>query len=218
MNILQNSGGINRFIPPVTLNIIIINFLVWFAQIVLPKYNIDVTRILGLHFFLSDSFNPIQLFTYMFLHDPDGINHLFFNMFSVWMFGSVIESTLGSQRYIFYYITCGLFAAITQQLAWYLTIPNDIIYGNTYVDVGLNTLMTSKEYLSEILTVGASGSIFGLLLAFGMIYPNNRIYIYFLLPIKAKYFVIIYGLIELFFGISGKMDNVAHFAQIGGGR
>lgn len=215
MNILGNSNWINRFIPPVTLNIIIINFIVWFAQIVLPKYGFDVTRLMGLHFFVSESFNPIQLFTYMFLHSPESMNHLFFNMFSVWIFGSTIENTLGTKKYIFYYITCGLFAALTQEITWYLSTPSDIIYGDKYVDVGF-AIMTAKEYLSELITVGASGSIFGLLLAFGMLYPNNKVYIYFLFPIKAKYFVIIYGLIELFFGISGTMDNVAHFAHLGG--
>lgn len=210
------NGNIRRIVPPVTLNLIIINTIVWLAQLVLPKYGFDLTDMLGLHFFISNAFNPLQIFSYMFLHSTDGIGHLFFNMFALWMFGSVIERFWGAKRYILFYITCGISAALVQELVWYISMPGDIINGVVeYVNTGYEVI-SRNDFLSSQTTIGASGAVFGLLLAFGMLFPNSKIYIYFFIPMKAKYFVILYGLAELLFGISGTMGSVAHFAHLGG--
>lgn len=182
-------------IPPVTLNLIIVNFIVWLAALTLPKIaGINLNYWLGLHYFAADDFNVVQLITYMFLHDTSGIEHIFFNMFSVFMFGRTLEAVWGGKRFLFYYITTGMGAALVQEAAWYFEL---------------------RSAISE--TVGASGAAFGILLAFGMLFPNAPLFIIFIpIPIKAKYFVIFYGLLELFFGVSGSMSSVAHFAHLGG--
>lgn len=195
----MNNNTLNRFIPPVTLNIIIVTIIIWIAQIIIPS----LTNKLGLHFFLSDNFNPIQMFSYIFLHSTDSFNHIFFNMFALWMFGSIIENFWGSKRYLLFYITCGLSAALTQELVWWFSMPQEI-------------LLNYQNTLASLNTIGASGAIFGLLLAYGMLFPNSYLYVYFFIPIKAKYFVIIYGLLELFLGVTQTMSGVAHFAHLGG--
>lgn len=193
-------------ILPVTKHLLCINVILWLATIALPRLNLSsvlpssllngghlyLERWLGLHYWQDPDFNIAQLLTYMFMHDPSGISHIFFNMFSLWMFGSLLERVLGAKRYLFYYISCGIGAALVQELMWYLT--------GTYG-----------------LTVGVSGAVFGILLAFGMIFPNMKMFIIpFPVPIKAKWVVLGYGLLELYFGISGTMDHVAHFAHLGG--
>jgi len=215
-------------IAPVTRHLLIINVLVWLATMALQRAGIiDLERWLALHFWQGSNFNVAQMFTYMFMHDSHGIGHIFFNMFSLWMFGSLLERVLGSKRYLFYYISCGLGAALAQELVWqfswhsilqsFVALPtanvNDIIAA---VNQG-NADFTMDEFYNSMVTVGASGAVFGILLAFGMIFPNMPMYIIpFPFPIKAKWMVLGYGLIELFFGISGVMSNVAHFAHLGG--
>ena len=200
-------------IPPVTLNLIIINFIVWLAALTLPKIaGIDLNYWLGLHYFEADDFNAIQLITYMFLHDTNGIDHIFFNMFSVFMFGRTLEAVWGGKRFLFYYITTGVGAALTQEIAWYFELHSAI--APTIAQLGLTQ---TSHILNQFVTVGASGAAFGILLAFGMLFPNAPLFIIFIpIPIKAKYFVIFYGLLELAFGISGTMSSVAHFAHLGG--
>lgn len=179
-------------IMPVTKHLLVINFIMWLATIVLQRMGVlDLVYLLGL--WNGPFFKPYQLLTYMFMHDPSYIWHVFCNMFSLWMFGSLLELELGSKRFLFYYITCGLGAALVQMLVWFLVGPDIAV------------------------TVGASGAVFGILLAFGMLFPNMRLYILpFPFPIKAKWAVLGYGLFELFFGISGGMSHVAHFAHLGG--
>ncbi len=210
-----NLGGI---FPPVTRNLIIINFLVWFAEIVLPRYNVDLVEMLGLHYFEASQFNIGQLFTYMFLHSDRSIEHVFFNMFSLWMFGSVVERYWGIWRYLFFYLTCGLSAAIMQEIMWFFSFHDLVQLGSEYIRIGAGQVVTANQALDMLITVGASGAVFGLLLAFGMLFPNSQIFLFLLpIPIKAKYFVIIYGIAELFFGVSGFAgDSVAHFAHLGG--
>ena len=186
-------------IPVVTKNILIINVLCFFGSVVAAKYGIDLNDLLGLHFFLASDFNPAQLITYMFMHA--GFQHIFFNMFAVWMFGRTLEYELGSKRFLTYYMVCGVGAGVLQLLVGWL----EYRYGN----VGMMALMVP--------TVGASGAVFGLLLAFGVMHPNAVIMLLIPpMPMKAKWFVVVYGVIELFFGISGRMDGVAHFAHVGG--
>ena len=222
-------------LSPVVKNLIIINALMWLATMVLPKFaNIDLNAYLGLHYFEASKFNISQIITYMFMHS--GFEHLFFNMFSLFMFGSLLENAWGSKRFLTYYILTGIGAALAQEITWYFSLRdfsdevariaanglNGPLYLGNKVVSSVPELLKYKDFiLNRFITVGASGSVFGLLLAFGMIFPNMRLYIFPLpIPIKAKYFVIFYGLFELFAGIrsvSGlSSDNVAHFAHLGG--
>ena len=203
-----------QILPPVVKNLLIINVLLFIATGVLsaPPFNIDLTNILGLHYWESDLFKPWQIVTYMFMHG--NIPHILFNMFAVWMFGSHIENRWGSKRFLNYYLLTGFGAAFLHYLIFHFyTLPGipSQVYSNTYP-------LTAYEYfLQNSVVVGASGSLFGILLAFGVLFPNTLLYLYFAIPIKAKYFVIGYGLIELFSGISNNPgDNVAHFAHLGG--
>lgn len=183
-------------IAPVTLHLLIINVIMWLAALVLQNIGLlNLNYILGLHYWKSDSFMLHQFVTYMFMHDTHSFAHIFFNMFSLWMFGSLVERVLTSKRYLTYYILCGLGAALAQELVW--------------------QFLSLDAYYS--ITVGASGAVFGILLAFGMLFPNMKMYIIpFPFPIKAKWVVLGYGALELFFGISGAVSGVAHFAHLGG--
>lgn len=215
-------------IPVVTKNLLIINVLMWFATIVLKGRGLDLTEYLGLHFWLASDFNPAQLLTYMFMHDSSGITHLFFNMFSLWMFGVTLERVLGPKRYLFFYVSCGLGAALVQEMTWQLTWQSIFVPEfaslNALAPSMVETMLSQgalDEYVNQfygmLVTVGASGAVFGILLAFGMIFPNMPMYIIpFPFPIKAKWMVLGYGAVELLFGIAGAMSSVAHFAHLGG--
>lgn len=229
----QNKGGFLAGVPPVTINIIVITAICWLAQLLLGARGIDVTNLLGLHYFSSEAFYPHQLITYMFMHDTSNMMHLFFNMFAVYMFGRTLELVWGPKRFLFYYIATGLGAALLNMLVMYIRIhivetgmsPEMIaeVYkngweilsgGRNYADSQLGEL----NLLINQVTVGASGAVFGILVAFGMFFPNTELMIIPIpVPIKAKYLVIGYGLLELFLGVSNiEGDNVAHFAHIGG--
>ena len=178
--------------PPVVQNLIIANTVLWLAGTLLVRVDHFLISNLALFPIGSPLFHSWQTVTYMFLHG--GFTHLFFNMFALWMFGRTLEYEMGSKRFLIYYMVCGIGAGIIQLLVGYLE------------GVPFNTP-----------TVGASGAIFGLLLAFGMLHPNDIIMLIFPpIALQAKWFVIIYGVIELFAGIGGRMDNVAHFAHVGG--
>lgn len=216
-------------IPPVTKNLLIINCLLWLATIVFSNAGIaQLDQYLGLHYWRASDFNAAQLVTYMFMHDGSGITHLFFNMFSLWMFGRTLELVMGSKRFLLYYLVCGLGAALVQQVTWELS------WESVFVPAFANTnhlsfdqvrdLMSSGEIQQFVndfwnmnITVGASGAVFGILLAFGMLFPNLPMYIIpFPFPVKAKWMVIGYGAIELLCGVTGAMSGVAHFAHLGG--
>ena len=199
--------------PPVTKNIIIINVLFFLGTIVAPKYGINLTEWLGLHFFMASDFKLYQLFTYMFMHG--GFEHLFFNMFAVWMFGRILEQVWGPRRFLFYYLLCGVGAGVMQEIVQYIQYAT-VLSGYDNVNMGGNYIVPMGEYLNMMTTVGASGSIYAILLAFGMTFPNQPIYLYFLLPMKAKYFVIGYAALEVFLGLSQRGDGIAHFAHLGG--
>ncbi|MCR5850440.1 MAG: rhomboid family intramembrane serine protease [Bacteroidaceae bacterium] len=201
-------------IPTITKNLLIINVLCFFASLAFGSHGIDLDELFGLHFFLASHFRPWQLFTYMFMHAS--WQHLFFNMFAVWMFGRIMEQTMGQSRFLFYYLTCGLGAGLAQELVqliqyWYFDFAS-------YEQVALNDgVMAMSDYLNRWNTVGASGAVYGILLSFGMTYPNERLFIFPLpVPIKAKYFVIGYAVIELLSALSLKGDGVAHMAHLGG--
>lgn len=201
--------------PAVTKNLIIINVLCFLATFVLERYGIDLNDLLGLHFFLADKFNPAQLFTYMFMHG--GVSHLFFNMFAVWMFGRVLEQVWGPSRFLFYYILCGVGAGVIQEIVQFVHYET-VLSGYDSVSDGGNHIIPMAEYLNLLVTVGASGAVYAILLAFGMLFPNQQLFIFPLpVPIKAKYFVIGYAVLELYLGLSNRAgDNVAHFAHLGG--
>lgn len=211
------------YLPPVTKNIIIINVLLFILTNLLQQtQQIDLNQYLGLHYHLAPDFKPHQFITYLFMHG--GISHIFFNMFGVFIFGQVLEHTWGPKRFIIFYILTGLGAALTQYIINHfsiteaLTIINDQIASPLLSAEDKSELIQLKyNYLNNNIIIGASGSLFGLLGAFGMLFPNRLLYLYFFIPVKAKWLVIAYGLIELFSGLSNNPgDNVAHFAHLGG--
>lgn len=185
----------------------------WLAEIVLPRVGIDLVKYLGLHYFAASDFNAVQLVTYMFMHDPGSFGHVFFNMFSVFMFGRTLEMVWGSKRFLIYYLTTGIGAGLVQEVTWFFSLRDAI--DATIVQAGWET---TRTLLNNVITIGASGAVFGILLAFGMLFPNAELFIMFIpIPVKAKYFVIFYGIVELFLGVGNfSGDNIAHFAHLGG--
>jgi membrane associated rhomboid family serine protease len=206
-----------RNIPTITKNLLAINLLAFIATWVLQLRSIDLANLGGLHFFLASDFSPLQFITYMFLHA--NLSHIFFNMFALWMFGVVVENVWGSKKFLFYYISCGIGAGLMQELVqlvnFYFTIKSQA------PDISFAELFTVGHQLSHQLngwtTIGASGAVYAILLAFGMIFPNERIFIFPLpIPIKAKWFVCGYAAIELFSALGSSGDGVAHMAHLGG--
>lgn len=211
------------YLPPVTKNIIIINVLLFILTNLLQQtQQIDLNQYLGLHYHLAPDFKPHQFITYLFMHG--GISHIFFNMFGVFIFGQVLEHTWGPKRFIIFYILTGLGAALTQYIINHFSITEALSVINDQIASPLLSAEDKSEliqlkynYLNNNIIIGASGSLFGLLGAFGMLFPNRLLYLYFFIPVKAKWLVIAYGLIELFSGLSNNPgDNVAHFAHLGG--
>ena len=182
-----------QILPTIIKNLIIINVLVYLAQITfkMPRYDFSVDGWFALHAFNSPEFKWWQLITHIFLHGS--FEHILFNMFTLWMFGNIIENIWGAKRFLIFYFICGIGAGIIQLI--YLNYIND----------------TSSE------TLGASGAIAGIIAAFMYMFPNSLIYIYFLFPVKAKWLGAIYFGYELYSGIVSKAgDDVAHWAHIGG--
>ncbi len=187
-------GGF-KFFPPVIKALLISNTAIFLFTGFFGLFRFHgnsfgdiITAVLPLYP-LSEGFKVWQLFTYMFLHA--GFMHLLFNMFALWMFGMELENTWGSKKFFTYYMICGIGA-------------------------GLSTLIIGPLFGPAGPTVGASGAIYGVLIAFGMMFPDRPIFVYFLLPIRARYFVLIYIGLELYAGITGTTDGIAHFAHLGG--
>jgi len=216
-------------IPPVVKNLIIINVIMLLATYILQMRGIELTKILGLHYFSSPDFKPYQLVTHMFMHG--GLMHLVFNMFALWMFGRVLENVWGPKRFFIYYFATGLGAAVFYTFVNFIEFqyiasrmsPENV---QMVMSNGAELLSNGQNYtelagklnmLLNVPTVGASGAVFGILLGFGMLFPNTELMLLFPpIPIKAKYFVLGYGAIELFSGIANTSDNIAHFAHLGG--
>lgn len=220
-----------KLLPTVVKNLLIINGLFFLAQIgIQHSMRLDLTDYLGIYYIGSENFQPYQFITYMFMHG--GFGHLFFNMFALWMFGYALENIWGPKRFLTYYLVTGVGAAVIQIIVTHIQISSAsaglsstelkeyMTQGAQYLREGKNYVVPALAKLNllyNIPTVGASGAVFGILLAFGMTFPNTYIYVYFAFPIKAKYFVIIYGALELLFGVANRAgDNVAHFAHLGG--
>jgi membrane associated rhomboid family serine protease len=218
-------------IPEVVKNLLIINVLMLLGTFVAYQMKFDLANILGLHHWSSDLFKPYQLVTYMFMHG--GLAHLFFNMFALWMFGKILEQVWGSKRFLIYYMVTGIGAALIQMIVTEIRIQSIIgdldpqLYemvmreGLSVLDQGKNFVDPTARELNNLIntsTVGASGAVFGILLAFGMLFPNAQLMLLIPpIPIKAKYLVAIYGALELYLGLSNNpADNVAHFAHLGG--
>lgn len=223
-------------IPPVVKNLLIINGLFFFATMFLNN-QINLTEYLGLHYWKSDGFYPHQLITYMFMHSRVDFTHILFNMFAVWMFGRVLEQVWGSKRFLIYYVVTGLGAGIIQLIVTHFRVGSlldalspeavDFLVANGYdllhggkgpVEFVNNPIFVDAVILMNNTTVGASGAVFGILLAFGMLFPNTELMLLFPpIPIKAKWFVMGYGALELYMGFANNPgDNVAHFAHLGG--
>ena len=212
--------------PPVVKNLILVNVLFYLATIVMKQTGTDLYQILGLYFPASPNFRLHQLFTHMFMHGS--IGHIFFNMFALYMFGRVLESVWGPKRFLTFYLVTGLGAAALHLFVIFLQYksaiadisPDQVAYFKDLAAQGKYIPNTVSEKITMILstpTVGASGAIFGILLGFGMLFPNTELMLLFPpIPIKAKYFVIGYGALELILGISQPGSNVAHFAHLGG--
>jgi membrane associated rhomboid family serine protease len=221
-----------QILPPVVKNLLIINGLMFLATVALgASYQINLSSLLGLHYFASPLFEPFQIVTYMFMHGS--FSHLFFNMFALWMFGSAIENYWGPKRFLTYYIITGMGASVLHYLIIQFEImqltsgmsAEDVNYvlvtGAEILQSGRNFADPTMGHLNQLFNtslVGASGSLFGILLAFGMLFPDTLLFLMFIpIPIKAKYFVAGYGAIELFSGLQNNPgDNVAHFAHLGG--
>ncbi len=227
----QNSSNFFRALPPVIKNLLIINVIFFAGTWILSQTtDIDLSKYLALYYIKSDFFYPHQFVTHMFMHGS--IGHIFFNMFALWMFGIILEQLWGSKKFLKFYIICGLGAALFQTGVMYIQelyytshLTQDQI--KMIAEEGYSILQQSKNYtnsaasgynaLLNIPMVGASGAIFGVLMAFGMYYPNSKLYLLFPpIPIKGKYAAIIalvFGyIVDKWFG----GGNVAHFAHLGG--
>lgn len=224
-------GGFISSVPPATKNLIIINVIIWAIEAIFPRFGQTIINVLGLHFVGSSLFNPIQIITYLFVHNETNPWHLLFNMFSLWMFGSVLERVWGTKRYLLYYFICGVGAAFIQEIVYALSLKKfydalDPVTIATVKEQGAKLLNSGRNYIDPVLgsfnfmlngaTIGASGAIYGLLLGYAFVFPNQPLYLFFIpYPIKAKYMMIGYGVIEFFLGFNAT-DSVAHFAHLGG--
>ena len=221
-NLLKN-------ISPVVKNLLLINILFYIAQWTIPSF----TQNLELYPISSEDFKPWQLATHFFMHSPYSIGHIFFNMFALVIFGSQLERVWGAQRFLGYYISCALGAAVLHLGVNYyrihiieinLSLEDLELFRNTAYDAfqkGMNfkdPVLAQLNLLHHTPMLGASGAVFGLLAAFGYLFPNTELMLLFPpIPIKAKYFVIGYAALELYLGVSNNpSDNVAHFAHLGG--
>lgn len=208
-------GGF-QILPPIIKNLLIINVLFYFATIVLKQAEIvDLNYYLALFHWESPYFKPWQILTHMFMHG--NFAHLFFNMFALWIFGNMLEGVLGEKRFIIFYLVCGIGAAALHMGVFHWEMREALAYINSLNTEEYESIIWRPNLKINIPTVGASGAVFGVLFAFGYLFPNIHIYLYFLFPIRAKYFVAVYALIELWQGFANNPgDNVAHFAHVGG--
>ena len=201
-------------IPSITKNLLIINVLAFFATWVFEKQGLDLTATFGLHFFMAKDFSFYQLVTYLFMHGS--FMHLFFNMFAVWMFGTVMERVWGPKRLLIYYLVCGIGAGIIQEGVQYINYANENLAAYDFVMTSSGRI-TTEAYLNLWTTVGASGAVYAILLAFGMTFPNERMFIIpFPFPIKAKWLIGGYIVIEVWSALNTPGDGIAHMAHLGG--
>ena len=200
-------------INSVTGYLLLANVICFIVQKFFEMQGLDITALLGLHFVLADNFHLFQLVSYMFLHG--NLQHIFFNMLSLWMFGMIIERALGARHFLIYYFVCGIGAGLCQELWQTAEYLAEQLYLYDTVNTGM-AYIPMKQFLNSWTTIGASGACYGVLLAFGLLYPEQRIMLLIPpIPMKAKWFVVVYAPIELFSAYTSN-DNVAHFAHLGG--
>jgi membrane associated rhomboid family serine protease len=203
-----------ELLPLVIKNLLIINGLVFLAQRTIGA-SLHLDDLFALHTFQSQLFRPWQFVTYMFLHAD--LSHIFSNMLALWMFGSVLENLWGPKRFLTFFMVCGLGAALCHMVALYFETESFI---TAFKRLSLMQQEAYQQNFQDKLnsaTLGASGAVFGCLAAFGYLFPNTYIYLYFLIPLKAKWFVILYAVGELALTIRASAgDNIAHIAHLGG--
>lgn len=218
-------------LPPVVKNIIMLNVIMLLAYYAAQSvFGLNLNSILGLYFPKSDQFMPIQIITHIFMHG--GFWHLFFNMYALFIFGQVLETTWGPKRFLIFYLVCGLGAALTHETViafQYNAIASRLDPENLAMVLNEGTAlfrqgqgfsnpdMLNLQMMLNTPTVGASGAVFGILLAFGVLFPNTQLMLLFPpIPIKAKYFVFAYGAIELYLAVTQPGSDIAHAAHLGG--
>ena len=212
-----------RSVPETIKQLIIINIIFYFGSQFLGDLSYDI---LALHYFENDKFIISQLISHMFMHGSP--SHILFNMFGLWMFGSPLEQMWGKQKFLFFYFSAGLGAAALQMLVYYIQVQAlyDVVETNSLSlsdPAILLNYMSQNDYNQALssfnsVMVGASGAIYGVLVAFAFSFPNSKLMLLFPpVPIKAKYFVPLLILIDLFFGLSSfSIGSIAHFAHVGG--
>ena len=212
-----------RSVPETIKQLIIINIIFYFGSQFLGDLSYDI---LALHYFENDKFIISQLISQMFMHGSP--SHILFNMFGLWMFGSPLEQMWGKQKFLFFYFSAGLGAAALQMLVYYIQVQAlyDVVETNSLSlsdPAILLNYMSQNDYNQALssfnsVMVGASGAIYGVLVAFAFSFPNSKLMLLFPpIPIKAKYFVPLLILIDLFFGLSSfSIGSIAHFAHVGG--
>lgn len=213
---MNNQFGRGAFAtPPITLNLIIANFVVWLACAILPIG--DAIREYGMLYWVgSEKFHLYQFFTYMFLHAD--FQHMFFNMFSLWMFGRTLEIDLGPKKFLTYFFVCGVGAALLHMgvaaVEW-LNIKSHI--AAEAATMGVSAAQLANKIFTNHAMLGASGAVMGVVMSFGVLHPNAMVMLMFPpIPMKAKWFVVVFLVIEFSAGVVGVSDSVAHFAHLGG--
>jgi membrane associated rhomboid family serine protease len=218
-------------LPPVVKNIIMINVLMILANFAASSvFGVDLNGLLGLYFPASEQFKPLQIVTHMFMHG--GFMHIFFNMYALFIFGPILEGVWGPKRFLIFYMVCGLGAALTHETVIFFqyshliqnlspeNIQAVITEGTAYLHQGkvfTDPDMQSLQILLNTPTVGASGAIFGVLLAFGVLFPNTQLMLLIPpMPIKAKWLVLGYGALELVLAVTQPGSDIAHAAHLGG--
>jgi membrane associated rhomboid family serine protease len=201
--------------PPITKNLIIANFIVWLACTILPIG--DAIREYGMLYWVgSEKFHAYQFFTHMFMHAD--FSHMFFNMFSLWMFGRMLEIDLGPKRYIIFYLVSALGASMMQMgvayIEW-LSVKARLV--ETAAAYGVSAAQLANQVFTGYAMLGASGAVMAVMMSFGVMHPNNMVMLMFPpIPMKAKWLVVIFIVIEFLAGVQGPTDGVAHFAHLGG--
>jgi membrane associated rhomboid family serine protease len=201
-----------QVLPVVIKNLIIINALVWLAQITVGRDLLSIEDLFALHHFSSVHYHFWQFITYMFLHSSDSFFHILFNMFALWMFGSTLENLWGPAKFLSFYLVCGLGAGLTQAIA----LTYDISQYNAMFEAG--QLGAAELFaLINVSTLGASGAVMGIFAAFAYTFPNSQMIILPIpFPIKAKWALLGLGILDVLGGISSESSGIAHFAHLGG--
>ena len=201
----ENSGGFLSRIPKVTKNLILVNVVVYVATLINQNFMVGT---FGLFYPTSPYYHWWQVVTHMFMHG--GFLHILFNMYTLFIFGVVVERIIGPKKFLLFYFVCGLGAAALHMGAQYLEMQ-------ALMKAGSDTAMQSIAVLKSTPTVGASGAIYGVLIGYAMLFPQSKMTLIFPpVTLSAKWMVIIFAAIELFTGVVGIADGVAHFAHLGG--